>query len=165
MKDLTSIDVGHESWQGACAHLRHRRASRTAARSPPRNELGFTSVHHRFQKPPAESATTPLVSCTDDQNKLRQYIRETLNFVFFVFERGVFVPRFRSFDTRIMYVLYLGVRRVSLVMPTIPNRDYRRFDYGPGPSQSGSSRRTVAIVNVGPSATGQRFGVQPQKFL
>lgn len=64
MNDLTSMDVGQDSWHGACAHLRQRRASRTAARSPSRSVVGLTSVHHRFHKPPAQPSTVPAVSCT-----------------------------------------------------------------------------------------------------
>lgn len=33
MKDLMSIVVGHDFWQGASAHLRHLFASRNAPRS------------------------------------------------------------------------------------------------------------------------------------
>lgn len=68
MNDLTSMDVGHDSWHGACAHLRQRRASRTAARSPPRNVLGLTSVHQRFNRPLAHPSTAPTVSCPPNQH-------------------------------------------------------------------------------------------------
>jgi len=64
INDLTSIDVGHDSWHGACAHLRQRRASRTAAFSPPLSVLGLMSVHHLFHRPLAHPSTTPAVSCT-----------------------------------------------------------------------------------------------------
>lgn len=82
MNDLTSIDVGHDSWHGAWAHFRQRRASRTAARSPPRSVLGLTSVHHRFHRPLAHPSTAPLVSFAADlKSKITTRLRNaTIHF-------------------------------------------------------------------------------------
>lgn len=83
MNDLTSMDVGQDSWHGACAHLRQRRASRTAARSPSRSVVGLTSVHHRFHSPPAHPSTVPAVSCV--KIKIFLFLIIIISFSFFFY--------------------------------------------------------------------------------